>query len=143
MKPGKGGAFVRTTIKNLRNGAVLERTFRAGERMERAFVEKKDMQYLYNDGTDYVFMDTSTYEQVHITAEALGDSKDYLIAEMTIKVEFYDVEPVGIELQLPESSGEWDGSRDAFARRTYDRGLGSAWRRNHDHQVDEVRSCRC
>ena len=58
VKPGKGGAFVRTTLKNVRTGAVLDRTFRAGEKMERAFVDKRDMQFLYNDGADYVFMDT-------------------------------------------------------------------------------------
>ena len=64
VKPGKGGAFVRTTLKNVRTGAVVERTFRAGERMERAIIDKREMQYLYNDGESYVFMDNSTYDQL-------------------------------------------------------------------------------
>ena len=66
--------------------------------MERAILDEREMQYLYSDGDAFYFMDTSSYEQIHISAEALGDSKDYLVAEMLIRVEFYDVEPVGIEL---------------------------------------------
>src|SRR6266508_729147 len=65
---------------------------------ERALLDEREMQYLYNDSDHYYFMDTSTYEQIHISTEALGDSKDYLIPDSTIRVEFYDVEPVGIEL---------------------------------------------
>ena len=76
----------------------LEKTFNAGIKVEQAILEKRDMQFLYKDGDFYYFMDTESYEQVHITAEALGDSKDYLIAEMMIRVEFYEEEPVGIEL---------------------------------------------
>ena len=98
VKPGKGGAFVRTKLRNYRTGAVFERTYRADEKLTLAIIDKKEMQYLYSDGDTYYFMDTATYDQVHITAEALGDSKDYLVAEMLIRVEFYDVEPVGIEL---------------------------------------------
>src|SRR5581483_6948394 len=66
--------------------------------VERATLDEREMQYLYNDGDNFYFMDTATYDQVHISAEALGDSKNYLVAEMLIRVEFYDVEPVGIEL---------------------------------------------
>lgn len=98
VKPGKGGAFVRTTIKNVRTGAVLDRTFRAGEKMERAFVEKKDMQYLYNDGTDYVFMDTSNYEQLSVPPTSLGDSKNYLLENMTASVMMFGDEIIGLEL---------------------------------------------
>ncbi len=98
VKPGKGGAFVRTTIKNIRTGAVLDRTFRAGEKMERAFVEKKDMQFLYHDGSDYVFMDTSTYDQLTVRPESLGDSKNYLIENMTASVMMFGDEIIGVEL---------------------------------------------
>jgi elongation factor P len=72
--------------------------FRAEEDVERAVLDEREMQYLYTDGNHYYFMDTSTYEQIHISAEAMGDSKDYLIADAIIRVEFYDIEPVGIEL---------------------------------------------
>ena len=98
VKPGKGGAFVRTTIKNVRTGAVLDRTFRAGERMERAFVEKKDMQFLYNDGADYVFMDTSSYEQLTVAPAALGEAKNYLVENMTAQVMMFGDEIIGVEL---------------------------------------------
>lgn len=98
VKPGKGGAFVRTTIRNVRSGAVLERTFRAGERMERAFIEKKDMQFLYNDGTDYVFMDNSTFEQLSVPPAALGDARNYLLENMVAQVMMYGDEIIGVEL---------------------------------------------
>ena len=68
VKPGKGGAFVRTKLKNVRSGAVIERTYRADEKLEQAIIDKRDMQFLYRDGTDYVFMDTTTYEQLQVAA---------------------------------------------------------------------------
>src|ERR1700685_4727709 len=77
VKPGKGGAFVRTKLKNVRTGAVIERTFRADERVEQAMVDKREMQYLYRDGTDYVFMDNVSYDQVQVTPDALGDASQY------------------------------------------------------------------
>jgi len=98
VKPGKGGAFVRTKLKNLDSGSVVDRTFRAGEKMPRVRTETKSVQYLYDAGDEVVFMDTETYDQVHIAGEALGDSVNYLVAEMVIQVEFYGDEPVGIEL---------------------------------------------
>ena len=98
VKPGKGGAFVRTTIKNVRNGAVLDRTFRAGEKMERAFIEKKEMQFLYFDGADYVFMDTSTYDQMTVQPASLGDAKSYLVENMTAAVQMFGDEIIGVEL---------------------------------------------
>ena len=70
VKPGKGPAFVRTTLRNVRSGGVLDKTFRSDERVEQAMVEKKDMQFLYRDGDDYVFMDTATYEQIHVGPRA-------------------------------------------------------------------------
>src|SRR5881392_2258943 len=72
VKPGKGGAFVRTTLKNVRSGAVLDRTFRAGEKVEQAMVDKREMQYLYRAGDDFVFMDNATYDQINVGPAALG-----------------------------------------------------------------------
>src|SRR5262252_6551162 len=82
LTPGNKRAHIQVRMRNIRTGTLDER----------------EMQYLYNDGDSFYFMDTTTYDQIHISAEALGDSKDYLMPEMLIRVEFYDVEPVGIEL---------------------------------------------
>ncbi|OWY61749.1 elongation factor P, partial [cyanobacterium TDX16] len=79
VKPGKGGAFVRTTLKNVRTGAVIEKTFRAGEKMERAVIDKREMQYLYRSGDDYVFMDNQTYDQMNVGRDSLGSTADYLV----------------------------------------------------------------
>lgn len=98
VNPGKGAAFVRTKIKNLRTGAVLERTFRAGERLERINVETTEMQLLYRDGEDYVFMDSATYDQVTVPGAAIGDDGDYLVANATIDIRFVDGEVVGVVL---------------------------------------------
>ena len=98
VTPGNLRGFVRIKFRNIRNGTLSDQKLRSEDTLDRAVLDEREMQYLYNDGDSYYFMDTSTFEQVHITSEALGDSKDYLIAEMTIRVEFYDVEPVGIEL---------------------------------------------
>jgi elongation factor P len=98
VKPGKGGAFVRTTIKNVRSGAVLDRTFRAGEKMERAHVDKKDMQYLYNDGTDYIFMDSATYDQLTVQPEALGDAVRFLVENNSVQLVMFGDEIIGVEL---------------------------------------------
>lgn len=98
VKPGKGSAFVRTKLKNLRNGAVQEKTFRAGEKMEQANIETKKMQYLYNDGSSYIFMDNNTYEQVEIPSERLETEKNYLIENMEVSISFYGSESLGVEL---------------------------------------------
>jgi elongation factor P len=98
LTPGNKRAHIQVRMRNIRTGTLADQKFRAEEDVERATLDEREMQYLYNDGDAFYFMDTATYEQVHISAEALGDSKDYLIPEMTIRVEFYDVEPVGIEL---------------------------------------------
>src|ERR687895_1105818 len=79
VKPGKGGAFVRTKLRNVRTGAVLERTFNAGIRVEQAIVDRQDMQFLYRDSDDLVFMNTSTYEQLHVAPAQLGDAAGYLV----------------------------------------------------------------
>src|SRR5258708_8129229 len=78
VKPGKGGAFVRTKLKNVRTGAVLERTYRADEKLEQAIIDKREMQYLYTDGDEYVFMDNTTYDQMHVAGAALAAAQKYL-----------------------------------------------------------------
>ena len=98
VKPGKGGAFVRTTLKNARTGAVIERTYRSGERMERAMIDKREMQYLYSDGENYVFMDNSTYDQMMVAPATLGDATNYLIESSTAVLMMYGVEIVGVDL---------------------------------------------
>ena len=98
QKIGRGSAQVRMKVKNIRTGAIFDTTAQAGSKWPRIRLEQRHVQYLYSEGDLHYFMDTATYEQIHISAEALGDSKDYLVPEMTIRVEFYDVEPVGIEL---------------------------------------------
>src|SRR6516162_8455502 len=78
VKPGKGGAFVRTRLKNYRTGAVLDRTFRADEKVPLAVIDKREMQFLYREGSDYVFMDNETYEQMHVPSENVGNAVNYL-----------------------------------------------------------------
>jgi elongation factor P len=98
LTPGNKRAHIQVRMRNIRSLMLADHKFRAEEDVERATLDEREMQYLYSDGDSYYFMDTSSYEQIHISSEALGDSKNYLIAEATIRVEFYDVEPVGIEL---------------------------------------------
>jgi elongation factor P len=96
--PGNLRGFVRVKTRNLRSQTTSEQRLRSEDVVERAVLDEKQMQYLYSDGEDHYFMDTSTYEQTHLTSEALGDSVGYLKPEMTISVEFHGSEPVGIEL---------------------------------------------
>lgn len=98
VKPGKGGAFVRTTLKNLRNGTTLDRTFRAGEKVNRAVIDKREMQFLYREGSDYVFMDNTSYEQLHVSTDALGSAHNYLVEGSVAVIELYDTEIVGVEI---------------------------------------------
>jgi elongation factor P len=98
VKPGKGGAFVRTKLKNVRTGAVIERTFRADERVEQAIVEKREMQFLYRDGAEYVFMDNVSYDQLQVTSESLGDAANYLKESDNAVLQMYGTEIVGVEL---------------------------------------------
>lgn len=98
VKPGKGAAFVRTKIKNIKTGQVFERNFRAGEKLNRAMVERKTMQYLYSEGNVYYFMDTQTYEQIPLNEEQMGDAIKYLKENMEVMVMFYDGVSIGIEL---------------------------------------------
>ena len=98
LTPGNKRAHIQVRMRNIRSSALADHKFRAEEDVERAILDEREMQYLYHDGDDYYFMDTSSYEQVHISSEALAESVNYLKPEMTIQVEFYGTEPVGIEL---------------------------------------------
>lgn len=98
VKPGKGAAFVRTKIKNVKTGQVFERNFRAGEKLNRAILERKTMQYLYEADGTYYFMDTQTYEQIPLTKEQLGDALKFLKENLEVMVVFYEGKAIGIEL---------------------------------------------
>jgi len=99
VKPGKGAAFVRTKLKNRRSGAIVEKTFRSGEKVEKAHLEKKEMQYLYNEGDVYNFMNTETYDQIVLSAVQLGEENiKFLKENMMIQVMFYKEETIGVDL---------------------------------------------
>jgi elongation factor P len=98
VKPGKGGAFVRTKLKNVMSGKVVDRTFNAGVKVDVANVDKREMQYLYREGEDFVFMDTEDYDQPHIPAETVGDAANYLLEEQMAVVAFNDGMPLYVEL---------------------------------------------
>ncbi len=97
VKPGKGAAFVRTKLKNVMTGAVIEKTFRPSEKMPKAHIERKEMQYLYNDGGLYYFMDQETYDQLPINADQLGDALKFVKENMTVKVLSYKGSVFGME----------------------------------------------
>jgi elongation factor P len=101
VKPGKGGAFVRTKLKNLDSGAVVDRTFRAGEKMPRVHTETKNVQYLYDSGDDVVFMDEETYEQIHLHRSVVEEAMDFLLPSASVQMLTVDGKPAGI--QLPAS----------------------------------------
>jgi elongation factor P len=98
VKPGKGGAFVRTKLKNYRTGAVLDRTFRADEKVPLAVIDKRDMQFLYREGPDYVFMDNETYEQLHVPADDVGGAASYLKEGDSAVLPTYNDEVIGVDL---------------------------------------------
>lgn len=98
VKPGKGGAFVRTKLRNARTGAVIDKTFRAGEKMDQARIERKPMQYLYNQGDEYFLMDTQTYDQVSVAQEAIGNPVKYLKDGTDVMVVDHDGEILGVEV---------------------------------------------
>ena len=98
VKPGKGSAFVRSKLKNLRNGGVQEKTFRAGEKVEQAQIDRKKMQYLYADGDNYVFMDTETYEQLELPGARIQDELKYLKENMVVSIIMFGSETLGVEL---------------------------------------------
>ena len=98
VKPGKGGAFVRSKLKNVLSGKVVDRTFNAGVKVNVANVNRREMQYLYREGDDFVFMDTQDYDQPHIPKDTVGDAADYLLEEQTATVAFNDGTPLYVEL---------------------------------------------
>ena len=123
VKPGKGGAFVRTKLKNVRTGAVIERTYRADEKLDQALIDKREMQFLYLDGDAYVFMDTTDYEQLHAPEASLGTSARYLKEGDSAVLQMYDGEIVGVdlpaavELTVTETEPGLQGDRVSGARK--------------------------
>ena len=123
VKPGKGPAFVRTKLRNVRTGAVVEKTFRAGEKVERVNIDNREMQYLYRDGDDYVFMDNETYEQRHVPAAALGDTANFLIDGAAVSLRLHGEEIVGselpasVELSVSQTEPGIQGDRVSGARK--------------------------
>src|SRR6478752_8808409 len=98
VTPGNLRGFVRAKMRKVKDGIMFEHRFRSEDMVERASLDEREMQYLYKDGSGFCFMDTTNYEQIHMSEESLGDSMSYLMPESTIKVEFYEGNPVGIEL---------------------------------------------
>ncbi len=100
VKPGKGGAFVRTKLKNLKTGAVLENTFRSGDKVNRPDLDEREMQFMYMAENAYHFMDTTTYEQIYLDGEHMGDAANYMIENLSVKILFFRGEPIGIDLPI-------------------------------------------
>ena len=98
VKPGKGAAFVRTKLKNAESGNVVERTFRAGEKVAKAMLDRREMQYLYKEGADYVMMDNETYEQIQVTEDQIGDGKKYLKENMIVQILKHDSRIIGVDI---------------------------------------------
>jgi elongation factor P len=123
VKPGKGGAFVRTKLRNLRNGNVFEKTFNAGIRVEQAILDKRDMQFLYKDGEDFVFMDTESYDQSNISPTALGEAAEYLVEQAMAIIAYYNGEivtveiPASVELVVAETEPGVQGDRVSGAKK--------------------------
>ena len=126
VKPGKGGAFVRTKLKNVRTGAVVDKTFRADEKVEHAIIDKREMQFLYREGNDYVFMDNESYDQLPVPTERLGDSIRYLKEGDAAVLPIYDGEvlgvdlPAAVELTVVETEPGVQGDRVSGAREERD-----------------------
>jgi elongation factor P len=117
VKPGKGPAFVRTKLRNVESGKNVDKTFNAGTKVETANVDKRTMQYLYNDGSSYVFMDTSTYEQLEVTPEVVGDAKNFMLENQEAivatnegRVLFIEL-PASVELLIAETEPGLQGDR--------------------------------
>lgn len=98
VKPGKGGAFVRTTLKNVLSGKVVDKTFNAGTRVDTATVDRRTMQYLYADGEDYIFMDLETYDQIHVARGTVGEAASWLLPEAEVVVSTHEGVPLYVEL---------------------------------------------
>jgi elongation factor P len=98
VKPGKGGAFVRTKLKNVLSGKVVDKTFNAGTKVETATVDKRDFQYLYKEGSDFVFMDSSSYEQLHVPSETVGEMARFMLENQEAVVAVHEGTPLYVEL---------------------------------------------
>ncbi|MCL2357768.1 MAG: elongation factor P [Defluviitaleaceae bacterium] len=116
VKPGKGAAFVRSTLKNLETGAVIEKTFRPNEKMPRAHIDRRDLQYLYTDGTLYYFMDNESFEQLEMNASDVGDSLVFVKENETVQVQVHNgrifgIEPpMHVELEITETEPGFAGN---------------------------------
>jgi elongation factor P len=123
VKPGKGGAFVRTKLRNVKSGNVFDRTFNAGIKIEQAIIQRDEMQFLYRDGDDCVFMNNQTYDQINVPPVALGEASDYLIEGMKAQVSFFNNEIIGVEiaasveLTIAETEPGVQGDRVSGARK--------------------------
>ena len=123
VKPGKGGAFVRTKLKNVRTGAVIDRTFRADEKVVLAVIDKREMQFLYREGSDYVFMDNESYDQLQVPAGSIGDAVNFLKEGDTVVLPMYKSEIVGVdlpaavELTVTDTEPGMQGDRVSGARK--------------------------
>jgi elongation factor P len=123
VKPGKGGAFVRTKLRNVKTGNVFDRTFNAGIRVEQAIINREEMQFLYRDGDDYVFMNNDTYDQMHVRPVALGEAADYMVEGMSAQVAFFQGEiisveiPASVELAIADTEPGVQGDRVSGARK--------------------------
>jgi len=123
VKPGKGGAFVRTKLRNVKSGNVFDRTFNAGIKIEQAIIQRDEMQFLYRDGDDYVFMNNQTYDQINVPPVALGEASDYMIEGMKAQVSFFNNEIIGVEiaasveLAIAETEPGVQGDRVSGARK--------------------------
>ncbi|HXZ82908.1 MAG TPA: elongation factor P [Acidimicrobiales bacterium] len=123
VKPGKGGAFVRTKLRNLRTKAVVERTFRADERVEQAVIDKREMQFLYRDGSDFVFMDNVSYDQMTVPVATLGGAAPYLKEGKSVFLVLHETEivavelPAAVELEITDTEPGIQGDRVSGARK--------------------------
>lgn len=97
VKPGKGQAFVRTKLRNVKTGAVIDKTFRAGEKIEQARVERREMQYLYKDGKDFYFMDNESFDQFSLNEEFVGEAAKYIVENMNVYIDIYEGKPLSVE----------------------------------------------
>ena len=119
VTPGKGQAVVQTRLRNLRTGSSFEQRFRSTENVDRVILEQQQFEYLYQDGPEYVFMNTETYEQIHLDSEILGDATDYLLPNTQITVEFYQAQPIGmtppatVDLKVMETEPSMKGATAA------------------------------
>ena len=98
ITPGNWRGMVQTKLKSLKSGSIIEHRFRSEDRVERAFLETHEVEYLYADGNDYYFMNTETYEQFHLSADTLEDAISYMVPNIKMKIEFYETNPIGVEL---------------------------------------------